>query len=177
MLSMLVPLAAASMLTQQPTCTTTLVSAEDFDQGVLPSGWTNDSDWIFAPPPVCDVKCGSGFLATYFSTNCDCVTTSGGCWSGGDLSSSPIPLPSAGPGQKLVLDFCFEGLLDTGTGDSNQLEIEHALGVQTYKLGTHVFFACSGPSFEPPFDLTPYAGQTIRLTWHAGSSDPEGISA
>lgn len=172
---MLVALALALLpAPQQPTCTSTLVFAEDFDQGVLPQGWTNNSDWIFAQPPVCNAQCGSGFLATYYATNCDCVTISGGCQAGGDLTSRPIPLPLVGPGQTLLLDFCFEGYLDTGTGDCNQLEIEHALGVQSYKLGPHAFVPCPGPSFKPPFDLTPYAGQVIRLNWHAGSSDPEG---
>lgn len=159
---------------QQPTCTQSAVFyTENFDHGVLPPGWSN-TGWIFAQPPVCAAQCGSGFLATYYSTNCDCASLSGGCSGNDDLRSPPIALPALGPGQALVLDFCFEGFLDTFTGDCNQLEIEHAGGTTALKLGPNIVYPCPGPSFLPPFDLSPYAGQSIRLTWHAGSVDSEG---
>lgn len=160
----------------QATCSpSSVVFAEGFDQGVLPPGWAAN-DWVFAQAPVCLAQCGSGFLATYWDAGCDCATTSGpGCKFGGDLVSPPIPLPAVGPGQALVLDFCFDGYLDTFTGDCNQLEVRDATGIQTFKLGENVVVPCPGPSFLPPFDLSAYAGRTIHLTFHAGSVDAEGV--
>jgi hypothetical protein len=165
----------------QAPCATS-VFAEDFSGGVLPAGWERGPFWSIASATPCATTCQEGFFAFFGSAstaNCNCVNFScspAGCEGGSFLSSPPIALPQVLQGDRLEVDFCYQGFLDTATLDCHYLRIEHALGWADFKLGPHAFYPCPGWTFLPPFDLTPYAGQVVRLHWLTGTVDCQGYS-
>lgn len=160
----------------------TPVFAEDFSSGVWPAGWEVGPFWSTASSATCATTCEQGVFAFYGTStgfNCSCdgtCTTFEGCLVGSFLTSPPIALAQVVPGDRLMLDFCFQGFLDTITRGCHLLRIEHALGNTDFKLGPQVFAPCPGPSFLPPFDLTAFAGQVVRVHWIGGSVDCEGSS-
>ena len=171
---------AGSLARAQVPCATAVYS-EDFSGGVWPVGWEVGPFWSIASLVACATTCQQGDFAfygnaTWFGCSCDGTCGESGCTAGSYLSSPPIALPEVVPGDPLTLDFCFQGVLDTISGGCHFLRIEHALGNTDFKLGPHWFSPCSGPSFLPPFDLTAYAGQVVRLHWLSGSVDCEGQS-
>lgn len=161
---------------------TTAVFAEDFSGGVLPAGWERGPFWSIANASPCSSTCQQGFFAYFGSAttpSCNCISylcNPAGCEDGSFLSSPPIALPLVLQGDRLEVEFCYQGFLDTATLDCHYLRIEHALGWADFKLGPHAFYPCPGWSFLPPFDLTPYAGQVVRLHWLPGSVDCGGMS-
>ncbi len=164
-------------LAQAP-CPVIDLYSEDFDSGVLPEGWTAGPFWSVTSSIPCAITCQTGFFAFYGSTlsgtSCSCEGTCGhpGCADGSFLISPAIALPWLDPGEQLSLEFCIDSILFTNTGGCNRLRIEHAAGNTDFQLGNHFFGQCRPWSF-PPFDLTPYAGQVIRLHWLPGSADCE----
>jgi hypothetical protein len=161
-------------------CATEVVYAEDFEGGVLPLGWKTTSElWNVVASTPCANTCQQGYVlyGGAFATNkCTCqVYDWQGC--GSAIVYSPLlVLPEVGPGESLLLDFCVDGMLDTLYNSyCNRLSIEHPAG-ETFKLGPHMYLPCVGPETLPPYDLTPYAGDVIRLGWYLGLMDSAGVA-
>lgn len=175
-LTALVPHAGAQVACGSP------VFEEGFDGGVLPAGWSAGPFWSVTADASCAPACTQGFYALYGLTggvNCSCDGSCfplNGCLNGSFLESPAIVLPDLAAGETLRLDFCLDSWLDTITQSCHFLRIETGAGNTDFKLGKHVFAPCVGPEFLPPFDLTPFAGEVIRLHWLSGSVDCEGRS-
>lgn len=157
-----------------------LIFQEDFEGGVVPSGWTSTGSWtVEASPPGSCVDCSTGFAVSSRSAggSCLCGTSYVPC-EGKALESPAIALPALAPGQALILDFCTSAFLNGLCYDSlppcNRLEVLSATASATYVLGDHIFSACPGPETTPPYDLSAFAGQVVTLKWSIGCVDDEG---
>jgi hypothetical protein len=162
-------------------CPTEVVFAEDFEGGVLPAQWKTSSPlWNVVANSSCANTCQQGFFLlggakTINANKCTCKTDTAMSCGSVTVYSPMIQLPEIGAGEHLLLEFCFDGLLDTAYGYCNRLEIEHPAG-ESFKLGPHKYYPCPGPETLPPYDLTRYAGETIRLGWYLGLMDEGGVA-
>lgn len=162
-------------------CAVEVVFAEDFEGGVLPPLWKTSSPlWNVVESSTCANTCHQGFFLlggakTINANQCTCKTDLVMSCGSVTVYSPTIQLPGVGAGEHLLLEFCYDGLLDTAYGYCNRLEIEHAAG-ETFKLGPHKYYPCPGPETLPPYDLAPYAGDTIRVGWYLGLMDEGGVA-
>jgi hypothetical protein len=161
-------------------CATEVVYAEDFEGSVLPLGWKTISElWNVVASTPCANTCQQGYVlygGSLAHTECSCKVGSWPPNCGSATVYSPfMALPEVGPGESLLLDFCVDGMLDTLYPYCNLLSIEHPAG-ESFKLGPHKFNSCVGPETLPPYDLTPYAGDVIRLGWYLGLMDVGGVA-
>lgn len=160
-------------------CPTEVVFAEDFEGGVLPPQWkTNSALWNVTASTPCANTCQQGYFLYGGALNggdCSCKDSFTFSCGSATVYSPSLLLPEVGPGESLLLEFCVDGMLDTYYGYCNHLYIEHPAS-ESFKLGPHKFHPCQGPETLPPYDLTRYAGETIRLGWYLGLMDEGGVA-
>lgn len=142
-----------------------------FDSGSLPPGWAINGQWAITSTPSCSTSCELGpFAFAGLSGLCNCKFPSQSCPES-KLSTPWIALPTITAGQLLALEFCFLGFIDGFT--CNFLVIEHQTGSLQYKLGQGAF-VCSSNFTLPPYDISAFAGSSVRIHWIRGEVDVEG---
>jgi len=136
---------------------------EDFESG-LPAGWTATGLWHVTG--ACQVLpvCGGNQWA-YFGNDGPCNYNLGGSTAAvGNLTSPAIPLPPTDVNQRLALRFCAS------------LDRENFLGFDVASLlvdgvEAAIFTAADVSWRDREFDLTPWAGQSVSLTWRFNTVD------
>lgn len=182
-LVLVVPLAAPA----HAQCPQAVLLTEDFEMGA--PTWSLSGNWVIESDgncgPACAVSRRAQLRAFAAPETCRCaafnnVPTYTPC--SGDLKAPPVALPSLGPGETLVLDFCLETYIDggcgSGIGDCNRLEVQSATKLRVYPFHTDgtIFNTCPGPATSPPYDLSEFAGEVVQLTWTPACVDAEGKS-
>ncbi len=140
----------------------TTLLAENFEAG-LPVDWTATGLWHVTDACELPSICDRNFWA-YFGIDGPCNYHLGSPPATGDLTSPLIPLPMLDPDQRLVVRFCAG--LDRENFAGFDIASLLVNGVQQA-----VYTAPDTAWREREFDLTPWAGQDVTLTWRFNSID------
>lgn len=157
---------------------------EDFE-GDMP-GWTLTGNWVTNSSANCSSACALGRWAQLRAFNhpqvCHCAASDNipfltPC--DGELGAPPLALPTLGPGESLLLDFCLGNYIDGGCGDGigdcNRLEVHSATKSRIYPFHDDltIFNTCPGPVTKPPYDLSEFAGEVVQILWTPACVDVE----
>lgn len=141
----------------------------DFEGG-LPAGWTATGLWhVTASCAPGGTACGGGKRA-YFGQDTTC-TFDTGATAAGSLTSPPVALPQIDPGQSLTMSFCHA--LRTQNGENSLSDYDKAIVwiIQGATRSPLEWCVDRNVSRSLSYDLSAYAGKTVRFEWNFDSVD------